>query len=555
MILEKITTNNEKLLKATLIESMLDEVGMSKQELIDLLVSVSKEKSADVSESKEYTTPNFSELSYDNISEILDKNFSEDVSKYLSLEELKKLEAIVGLSLTIKHARKIGLKFDSAEISRILEIFSKNIQLEKSGLVKADGKNIPLSQNKIKELNSYLQGQISLSQQQQVQINTPGQAQQQNQNDPKSQNFLNRVVNIVRTQTQAVVSAVMGGSQKIDVSTNTLRVQNQMRSVESANRQLKRSQQKASILGNISKVSSRGSEKFVTVRARSKDGTIQEKQVNIKDLAKEKKISTTEAENLVKDIEKAEDKLNKEVDKLKKTTPDIKIIAVYNDDKGKLIVEAEIKGTKVKIPAEEFASQAKNPTVSNISDGKSKPEDENNRDSQLKIYEQVGSAKIKSTDTDKEKKAERSENLKSELTKLDAIADSEKLRKSQEKDNDKQGIRNEIGAERPDVAKQAADIQDQMKDPSLKYSTVDKTPINVEPKEKVEVKESKKTDETLKKLDVIADKQKLLEGLSEIKDTMKTAIHDKMDEAMKNKDLMAELRKDKLLNPENFIKK
>ncbi len=550
------TLESEKQQKATLIENMLSEVGMTKQELIDLFVSVSEEVEVENKISqKDKENQSIINLTHAEIADLISNNVGDNLSKFLSFNELKKLENLIGYALYIKKAEQLGLKLDDAKIASILQIQAKNIKILSGAKIEIDGVKKSISSSKAKDLSQYLEPQISQSQNIQNQRNSPS-SQSQGASNQQSPNFLSRISSAIQSQVQSAVSSVFGAANRVDASANMLRVQTQVRQVEAANRQLKRQQQKASALGNILKSSvNRAGEKQVTIRVKDKSGVVSEKTIGLKELAKEKNIPINKAEELVKDIDKANSNLEKSVKSLQEKTPDVKIIAITNDDKGRVIIEAEIKGQRFKIPAEQFSTEIKSPKQDsgNISEGKTKKEGYESEDG-LKIYEQVGSSKNKGFNSEKMDKMAKSENLKFELNKLDAISDLEKLRKNQEKQNTKEGASAEIDSERPDAVKKASDIVDEHRDPSLKYMMNKPVDIhkNDDPKEKTEIKESNKTHEKLKKLDAMMDK---LEGLNEIKNSMKNAVADKMEEAMKNKDLMKDMQKEKMLNPENFLKR
>ncbi|MDX1950265.1 MAG: hypothetical protein SFT90_07195 [Rickettsiales bacterium] len=555
------TRISEKSQKASIIEQMLSEVGMTKQELIDMFVSVAEEVEFEKQIMQtDVENSSILNLTHAELSQILEGNLTENFEKYLSLNDLKKLEGKISFSLYLKKSEQLGIKLDTAKIANILGIQSQNIQLKHNAKIEVDGKIQNINSQKASNIAAYLQSQISQSQNIQNQRDNP--SSQSQSNNQQSPSFLSRVTSAIRSQVQASVSSVMGVANRVDAGANLVRIQAQVRLVESSSRQLKRAQQKAQGLGEIVRTSGRRAgrddqDKMVTIKIKDKNGFAQEKNISLKELAKEKKISMPEAEAMVKDIEKATNDLEKSIKSLKeKSSNEVKIISVTPDEKGRVIIEAEIKGQRYKIPAEEFSNQVKNPSQAGNSEINIKKEGYEADDS-LKIYEQVGSSKKNSFNKDKLDKFSKSENLKFELSKLDAISDMEKLRKSQEKEEVKTGTKNEIGPERLEATKKASDIVDEQKDPSLKYAinSQNNKPELENPKEKVEVKESKKTDDTLKKLDAIHDKQKLMEGLKEIKDSIKSSVHDKMGEALENKDLLKDMQKDKMLNPESFLKR
>ncbi len=551
---EENNFSEEKNRKAKVIEGMLSEIGMTKQELIDLLVSVKKERAEEVGALQETdkSENSLSDFTEAEIAQMFQGDVSGELQKYLSYEELKKLEVKVSFAFHLKKSLDNGSKVDIQKLAKILEFDGKDLTLNKGAKIDIGGISKVIESRKAEASIDYLQ---SLSGQSQSQDKDKS----KNVSSPKAQTFLSRLMGAVSQQTQAALSSIVGSSsgQQQDPSVTMNRMQSQLRVVESANRQLRRQEEKArSRLGDVSKVSRRGKETFVTTRVRTRDGKIEFREVNSKDLAKAKNVPQGEADKLIADVEKAEKAQSSAVESMNQKMPEnTKILGISFDDKGKMQYEVLIKGEKKTIPAENLVVQVVEvkKESSTSADGKSKGYEVT---SELKIYEQVGSFKDKTGSSEKVERKEKNENLKSDLHKLDAISDRQKNLEEQKKENHKEGVKSEIGSDRPEATKKASDVTDQEKDPSLKYAikAVGK-PVEFDPKEKTEVKESVKTDDTLKKLDALHDKQKLMESLKEVKDTMKSAVHDKMDEAMQNKDLLKDMEKDRLKNLDIGIKK
>lgn len=539
----------EKNRKAKLIEGMLDEVGMTKQELIDLFVSVKKEQAEEQGVSTKIEN-SLADLSETEIAQMLQGDASGEFQKYLSFEELKKLEVKVGFAFHFKRAIDLGLKIDTAKVSEMLGLPGANIAIKSGAKIEVNGVERVIEAKRAAASIEYLQG---LSGQQQ------GQDRSQNKNvsSPQSQTFLSRLVGAISQQTQSALNSVMsvasGQSQGQDANANANRLQGQVRVVENANRQLRRQQERArGKLGEISKVSRRGGESFVTTRVRTKEGKIEYKEINVKDIAKARNVPQGEVDKLIEGVEKAEKGQDAALQAMNQKMPEnTKVLGISYDDKGKMQYEVLIKGEKKTIPAENLVVEIKKESYA-TGEGKNKGYEVS---SELKIYEQVGSFKEKSGNSEKAEKREKNEGLKTDLHKLDAMADRQKHLEEQKKEQ-KEGIKNELGSDRPEATKKASDVADQMKDPSLKYDVKNvKIAGEIDPKEKVEVKESVKTDDTLKKLDALGDRQKLMESLKEVAGTMKTAVHDQMAEAMKNKDLLKDMEKERLKNTEIGPKK
>ncbi len=335
---DKIKDTNERLAKAKVIEGMLVELDMSREELIKLIKAMMERS---VSEGK------VEDVDISQLAERAAGGDSEYMARYLSLEQLRELNIHISYAFSLKRAKDLGLIPDLDKISQLISLANIS-KLLPEGKAVANGKMQPLSSvqlGKISgELNSMISGRSYQSQEamnkNSLMMNDPN--DQNNQNS--SVNVVKRVTGMIRMQMQAigVAAGAMISGAPVPAQLQANQIQNLANTAARINSHMRRHErQMKKIAPEVSSLSHRKGQVFATVRT-----TGGEREVKLSDHLRENKKLTPQAEKILNNFMLAGDKLELTLESISKASPDIR--SLQFSATGKLQVTAETEG-KLKI--------------------------------------------------------------------------------------------------------------------------------------------------------------------------------------------------------------
>jgi hypothetical protein len=212
-----ITEGDEKLAKTKAIDGMLQELDMSKQDLIDLIKalteqSISEEKSESI-EANIAEDENIKEkINPQEIAQLVANGNTEALSKYLSLNQLSNLSIRIGFAYSLKRAMELGIVLDTEKLASQIGIpaFSKFLF---NGKLLAGGSEKALTKEQAEkattEINNSISQFLSASEQYKAKTNAASSALDANSvTNPNSvQNLVSKIASIIRVQVQ-----MMGGT-------------------------------------------------------------------------------------------------------------------------------------------------------------------------------------------------------------------------------------------------------------------------------------------------------------------------------------------------------
>ena len=203
--------NEDKIAKAKVIEGMLQELDMSKQELIDLIKSlmeqsISEEKGENISQDASDVKLKNSDkgidenLTLEQLAEKLASGDAKYLEKYLTVEQIKNLSIRVGFAQSLKRAKQLGIILDTDKLAALIGLNSIN-ELSLDGKAQLDNKQqTKLPADKLAKLTNNINALVN---QRQVAASQNLSAQERNQlsqitNDPNDLSNQNSSVNVVR---------------------------------------------------------------------------------------------------------------------------------------------------------------------------------------------------------------------------------------------------------------------------------------------------------------------------------------------------------------------
>lgn len=514
---------NEKLQKARIIEGMLGELGMSKQELVDLIKNLLEQNlSQEVSQPEKQAQTEAgikellensqidelpSNLKIEDIAKYISEGNIEFLSRYLSLEDLKKILVRVNFALSYKRAKDLGILQDEALISQLLEVPGIEA-LQPDGSYKQQGKREHLGIEKTNDVTVKLNDLINQRQLSQSSYQGQQVANQLSQylNDPNSLNNPNSSVNVVkrvmsniRMQVQQAGGALSaltqsGTSQAAQRQQQQQQMQNMARNIQRTFSQMRRHDRKLRNMFPEIKDIKHGKNEEMFAKVKTNRG---EKEVNLKDYLKSEGKLSARAEKAINLLSQGNSSIIRDAEQLSKGLPDAKSFQFSADGRFQLTTQ-----------------EKEHLKTHNVTDYVNE------------IKQEISKAKQKI------------ETKKAEVDKLDTqksnIERTRELSRGPELDKSDMKMISSA-AEREAVALKLAAIQQG----NIELATEDKS------KEK---KESKRMSDELVKLDALHDRQKVMESLKttgemkKIEASMKNAMKD-MAEAEKNKDLLEEIKK------------
>ncbi len=420
----------DKKQKSELIESMLSEVGMSKQELIDLLtgvVEIEQSHSIEVSSGKvSVKSQEFQTL--DN---------SQDLSDLLSLQEVQSLINKVDVAKSYLQAQKLGFTLDE-DVAEMIGLENPKKASFKS-FVSALKK---LSDDQIDKLKKLIDEQ----------------AKKLESKKSEKSSGLAKFIGAVKTGFEKGQKKLKDTIHSIDYKEDIARLKETSEQVEASNGKLKKFE--SFIKERFPKIKSLKYSKsgvFVSVEGLSTA-------VNLKEFLKSQGELTPSIEKMIDDASGTASAMKKGLEILKEALGN-DIDDLGFDKNGKLNVEKQVQGMKQKIHINDYLGDMDRVTLE-----RARLKDKSDDDIQAKKDFELGELELESEGQEEGK-----------------------------------GNKTQITAK----------------------------------------KESKQTKDSLVKLDVIADKANLVEAQNLMKEGMKD-----MKEAMKNKDLVENMRKDMQKNRE-----
>lgn len=491
-------TTDEKNAKARVIEGMLNELDMSKQDLIDLIKaiteqSVSEDKGVDI---EQVELPEG--LSIEEIAKHVAEGNIEYLSRYLSLEELQRINIKLGMAFNLKRAIELGITLDSAKISQLIGIPGIN-NLQLSGKYHdKDGKQRNLSTEHAQSLSKSVGALInnrSLARGANIDQNTRNQLSQIT-NDPNSfsnptasVNIVQRVISAVKSQLDNLGASASTGTSLAAQQQQLRQTQNMARTMQQTFTQMRRHERRLrNVVPEMGRTRKVGNDMFATVRTKSG-----EREVNLKDYLRGSNRLTPRTEKLINKLTSLNDKLDNGLSTVNRGLPEGKNFAFDAAGRMQAVVE------------------------------------EGNTQKLVQVVDYIN-------------------DLRRDLNRMKDRVETKK----QEVATKKAEARNESDIQRmkdltrgPELDNAAAKIAVEQ-EASLKFVTMQPDAHDFN-SEKTEKKEIKRTADELVKLDAMADKNKMLEamkGTNEMKNiesSMKTVMKD-MDEAEKNKDLLKDLQ-------------
>jgi hypothetical protein len=550
------TASDEREQKAKLIESMLFELGMSKQELVDMLKSIlfpDKDRQAEIdiieteiflglkADDKEqsYDLDSKIDSEADQDSQTIGKETQEEkkqhISKALSLESLKKLIENIRLVVNLQKFDKLGLKPNLAKITSILNV-GNITSLNKNGSLVSDGRNLMMSRNQLSDLNDYLSSEIMKHNAQKA-----------------NSTFLARSFDKAKDFVNKATSKLKDTIHVLDYQADMLRFQQNLQRLESASKSLNRLEDaiKEKVPG-LRRISYRDNEIRANIEGVDREVNLEKYLKNngmmTADLQKLLNQAGSSGRELLKMLEDFKQKYNLQDEKLKFSKS------------GKLYVELELQDTKKNVHVADYLSDIQKLEKSQQKYAKNKADDDYNERKKVKEEleemeqeQQIERLKNKGKeggDKSQSKAQSKSQEVKSDLQKLDAIKDNAaRINQDKKAGNKASSSQRARDLDMPDNTESDQDLD--VEPGQEKEGQVVSESGEVMKSSDKEKAEAVKTKESLVKQDIVADKARLINDMKEVKSLMKSGMKD-MDKAMQNKDLMNEIKKemmkDKMLN-------
>ncbi len=523
---ENIITSEDKASKTKAIKGMLDELGMSDNELIDLIKaitekSISEEKVHELSgqevrhialqEGESISGP--STISLDQIAAQLANGNVEFLSKYLSIEELKNIAMRVGFAFNLKRAIELGITLDTAVVSQMIGVAGAN-RLQLNGKYLANGTELQLNKTQAQGAEKSLAAMINnrqaarsagLDQQTATQLSQITNDPNSFNNPLASVNIVQRVFSMVRNQLQSSGQNA-GSSLNTGSSLSAQQQQAQQQAIQNMAQQTQRvysnmrrhERRLRNLVPEVGRVRRKDGAVFASVR--TKGG---EREVKLTDYLRGENKLTPKVAKIINNFSAASDKLEKNLDQLAIALPDV--ASFQFDAAGRLNVQKKSDGDLKFVNIQDHLSDLKR----DYERTRVKAKEKKNEAKKGNIDDEAQTARGKSRGPEAENEALREQRLIDlEMLKAKALAEIGPVHEGAEETKGK------------------------------------------------EKKEIKRTADELVKLDALSDKTKMLKALKEggaldqIESSMKEVMKD-MGEAEKNKDLLKDMqlaKKDRFLD-------
>jgi hypothetical protein len=213
-----ITESDEKLAKTKVIDGMLQELDMSKQELIELIKalteqSISEEKSENIEASLADDKIIKEKINPQQIAQFVASGNTEAIAQYLNMQQLSNLSIRIGFAYSLKRAAELGIVLDTEKLASQMGIpaFSRFLF---NGKMLVGGSEKALSKEQAAKATAEINNNISqfLSATEQYKVKTNAAASNKSDSNsvtnPNSvQNLVSKIASIIRVQVQ-----MLGGS-------------------------------------------------------------------------------------------------------------------------------------------------------------------------------------------------------------------------------------------------------------------------------------------------------------------------------------------------------
>lgn len=567
-----ITEGDEKLAKTKVIDGMLQELDMSKQDLIDLIKalteqSISEEKTeslqanlADEENIKEKVNPQ-------EIAQLVANGNTEALAQYLSIQQLSNLSIRVGFAYSLKRAAELGIVLDTQKLAAQMGIPAFSRFLFNGKMITGGNEKALTKEQAAKatsEINNNISQFLSATEQYKAKSNAANTKSDSNSiTTPNSVlNLVSKIASVIRVQVQmlggTVAQMLNSGSAQVlnrtkddnlplqNVDNNISSQQNiqpespaqqssqpqeaqkPTEEVKPAKSDKKKTKNKSNKTEKESKSDrklrniynkelrpSRRREVFATIR--SNDGIMLE--INLNKMLADNNRLTPQNQAILDKILEQSIKYESGVSELLSLFPNAKNIQIDKDNN--LVIQIESKEDLKSLKLTDVLAESKK------KDERRQKRKENRRE---------------------ERRAVRKVNAEAEKTKNQYSDQStSEIEKSKEQTRgpelDKKTMLNDVDAKNTQLF-----INE-------KQTTLDEITGD---KKDIKSKEIKRTADELVKLDALHDKLKLLEAakisneMSQIKNSVGEVMKT-MPEADKNKDLLAEMKKE--MQKSKFIDK
>lgn len=384
--------------KAELIEQMLDEVGMSKEELIDLLtgvVELEESQSIDLEDNKIFL------IGSDQNPE---SNGRSEISEVLSEDQMFDMVNRIGLASALLQSQKLGLELDD----EIAEIFG--LKEDKKLDFKKFAENLKnLSKDQIQKFKKVIEEQLKKFQK------------------AEKKGFVGRFVDKFKHGAKKSSDKLKNTLHILDYNADIERLKETARDIESANSSLKNFEK--GIRQEFPEVG----------RIKYKDGKVLASidgltsMVDLKEYIRSKGELTEELAQKISDAASTASNMQRNIASLKNELgEDIENIGF--DKSGKLVVEKQVEGLKKKIHVQDYLGDLDRLSVEKMR-MRNKADDDRDLKKALDLEEfelehQVDELEEEVEKRDVEIKKE-TKHTKDDLVKLDIIADKAKLVEAQ----------------------------------------------------------------------------------------------------------------------------
>lgn len=560
-----ITEGDEKLAKTKAIDGMLQELDMSKQDLIDLIKalteqSISEEKSESI-EANIAEDENIKEkINPQEIAQLVANGNTEALSKYLSLNQLSNLSIRIGFAYSLKRAMELGIVLDTEKLASQIGIpaFSKFLF---NGKLLAGGSEKVLTKEQAAkattEINNSISQFLSASAQYKAKTNAASSAVDANSvTNPNSvQNLVSKIASIIRVQVQ-----MMGGTVSQMLNSGSAQVLNRNKDdalpIQSAGTSVSSQQNVQS--DNSQQQPGQSQEPQKGAEAEAKPAKSDKKKSKNKSTKSEKE---TKADKKIRAVYNKELRPSKrrQVFATIRTNDGIVLEINLNKmlaDNNRLTPQNQAildkiaeQGTKFESGVSELLSLF--PNAKNIQMDK-----DNNLVIQIESKEDLKALKLTDVLAESKKKDERRQQRRETrreerraVRKVNAEAEKTKNQYSDQTISDTEKSKEKTRGPELDKKTTLGDVDINNNPAPLAPEQQNKLNEIIAEKKDIKPKENKRTADELVKLDALNDKLKHLESIKSSNEinAIKNSVGEvmkSMPEAEKNKDLIADMKKE-----------
>ena len=501
-----LSDNEIKAIKFEKIDNILDELGMTKLELVDLIQAIfqeGKEKN-NPEQQVDLEVINSGEISSNN-ENIAEKTEEELLSSldvrereiYLSLQEhdkayilenfssknLDRIYSSLNFAKNMQKAKSLGVVVDDVKLSAMISL--KQASFGKNGMAYINGNANLLSKDQLSKANSFISDQVKQ------------QFQQNNKAQDSSKSALSKISVGLRDIGKKTINKLKDTIHKLDHSDDILELRETAKKAESSYRNLKKTESKIkSRFSEVESLSYKGKQVFAKIEG-------QEEIVNFEDyLRSEGKLDAISLK-LISDAGSSNFELMKSLGELNEKLGDL---VKFSFRDGKLFAEIELKGTKSRVHINDYLN------------------DIERMEAQIEISE---TKKIKDNNVKFSLDAKTKKEGKS-------FSQREGQLSSNEESIEIDGGSDSSGGSEQESDKEMPDLDDHN--------------LTIEEKEEKTIqgsakKEAEKEKSNVIKQDIIADKAKMIDEMQEVNSLLKEGMKG-MKEAMKNKDLVDKMKEE-----------